>query len=60
MIKVSFETELRSYLFSLPAVPNVGETINIKGREYRVKERRWAIDPDGSLVCVILIEADND
>lgn len=60
MIKVSFETELRSYFYDLPAVPNVGETINIKGKEYSIKERRWAIDPDGSLACVISIEVDND
>lgn len=58
MIKVSFNTELRSYFYELPAVPDVGETINIKGKEYLIKERKWAIDPDGSLVCVISIEAE--
>lgn len=38
----------------LPAVPGVGETINIKGNPFIVHSRGWAVsDDDGDMYCYI-------
>ncbi len=37
----------------IPAAPTSGETININGNPYLVKDRSWAVDDEFKLFCYI-------